>query len=189
MVRTVRVLLVIFAALSLSSCESPTDPDEDETISVDDFVESTTNPDPAIADGPTGKIYRVVLGNNQPDEFREYDWKTSFGVTIRINANVEDDDLELEFPFKLNSATVKVEQAAGGIISPPTGGEIERFESTIVSATSNQIHAVNGAITVNFDVWYDLPNLRREALLTVSLNLQDNDGRTLTKTVKLQVAP
>jgi hypothetical protein len=42
---------------------------------------------------------------------------------------------------------------------------------------------------MTFQVWYDLPNLRREALVTVSLAFQDEDGSVFSETVEVLVAP
>ncbi len=42
---------------------------------------------------------------------------------------------------------------------------------------------------MNFNVWYDLPNLKREALVTLALVMADNDGRTFSKTIDVQIAP
>jgi hypothetical protein len=38
-------------------------------------------------------------------------------------------------------------------------------------------------------VWYDLPNLKREALVTVALVFTDNNGATFSKAVEVSVAP
>ncbi len=90
----------------------------------------------------------------------------------------------------LSSASTKVQQASGGIVNPPTGGDVEHYEY-VSSASSNKISAVGGAITQTFEVWYDLPSLRREALVTLTLNFTDDSSspKTFTKTVNVQVAP
>ncbi len=192
MVRSVRVATVLLAGLaaaSLSGCQK-TD-STDDTLKVDDFVVSTTTPGIATADGPgTGKTYRIVRGNNQPDDILEYDWHTSFSVTTTINNHATDDSVKLSFPVTLSAASAKVQQASGGIVNPPTGGDVEHYEY-VSSASSNKIGAVGGAITQTFEVWYDLPSLRREALVTLTLNFTDDSStpKTFTKTVNVQVAP
>jgi hypothetical protein len=192
MVRRVSMAMLLLAgvaAVSLSGCQK-TD-STDSSLKVDDFVISTTSPSIATADGPgTGKTYRIVRGNNQPDDILEYDWHTTFGLSTTINNHATDDSVKLAFPVTLSSASVKVQQASGGIVNPPTGGDTEHFEY-LSSASGNTIGAVNGTINMNFEVWYDLPSLRKEALITVTLNFTDDSStpKTFTKVVNVQVAP
>ena len=136
---------------------------------------------------PSGKTYRVVRGNNQPDDILEYDWKVSFAVNVRLNSNSTSEDIDLEFPVEITSATVKVQQASGGIVTPPTGGDAEHYESVITSSTTNRISAVNGTATLYFDVWYDLPNLKKEALATITVTFKDDDGSSFSKDVTLKI--
>lgn len=181
------LLITMAGAPFIAACQSPTDPDD--TPSVDDFLETSASPNPAIAGESTdGRTYRVVRGNNQPDEILRYDWKTSFSVTARLNDKADDEDY-LTFPVNLTSATVTVKQASGGIVTPPTGGEVEHSEFVVTRSTSNLFAAINISNTFDFDVWYDLPSLRKEALITVTLTFTDDDGVTFTKTVDVPVAP
>jgi hypothetical protein len=181
------LLITMAGAPFIAACQSPTDPDD--TPSVDDFLETSASPNPAIAGESTdGRTYRVVRGNNQPDEILRYDWKTSFSVTARLNDKADDEDY-LTFPVNLTSATVTVKQASGGIVTPPTGGEVEHSEFVVTRSTSNLFAAINTSNTFDFDVWYDLPSLRKEALITVTLTFTDDDGVTFTKTVDVPVAP
>jgi hypothetical protein len=129
----------------------------------------------------------VVRGNNQPDDILAYDWITRFSVTLTFNSNATSDDVDLTFPVTITAATAKVEQATGGIVTPPTGGDTEHYDSTIVSSTGAKFAAVGATQTVTFDVWYDLPSLRNEALVTVTINLKDDDAVTFSKTVTVQV--
>jgi len=174
-------------AAAVAACQSPTDPDD--VIVVDDFVEASVTPDPANADFSTGRTYRVVRGNNQPDDILEYDWKSNFTVAILVNGTANDEDLDLEFPLDITSATVKVQQASGGIVTPPTGSDVEHSEFTIVQTSGSRFAAANTTNTITFDVWYDLPNLRKEALMTVTVALKDNAGRMFSKVKEVRVAP
>jgi hypothetical protein len=179
--------IAVLAACVTWACQSPTDPNA--TLNVDDFVDVTATPNPAVAEESHGRTYRVVRGNSQPDEILEFDWKTNFTLAVTLNQNAVDNKVDLTFPVELTAATAKVQQASGGIVSPPTGGEVEHYDSVIVQASSNRFPAVGGSNTMTFDVWYDLPSLRREALITVSLAFRDDDGKTFTKNFELQVAP
>ena len=182
MTRAARAVLLLMATLGGGACQSPTDPDA--TL---DVIEATAAPDPAAAVGPTGRTY-VIQRTDRPDEVREYDWKATFTVRVRLTEDAKDKDVTLTLPVRLSSATAKVQQASGGIVTPPTGSEVERYEYVIANATSNQLPAVNSTTELTFDVWYDLPNLRRESLITVSLIFTDEDGRTFTETVEVRVA-
>ena len=180
------VVAFIVAALG-AGCQNPTS--ASDTLKVDDFVIATISPDPPTASSATGKTYRVVRGNNQPDDVLDYDWVTSFTITLTINSNATNKKVDLKFPVSITSASGKVAQASGGIVTPPSGGDVEHYESIIVQSTSNQFSAVNGTVTMTFQVWYDLPSLRREALITESISMKDNNGTTFTKSVDVRVAP
>jgi hypothetical protein len=181
------VLMLLLLPLLVAGCQKPTDPDE--TLDVDDILDLSVTPNPAVASEATdGRTYRVVRGNNQPDDILPFDWFTSFTVTATINANANDDDFDLEFPIDLTSVSVVVKQASGGIVSPPAGGETEHYFN-VFEASTNRYPSVNSAINIKLDVWYDLPSLRKEALVTVNMNFQDSDGNAFSKAYDVRVAP
>ena len=184
MLRTVRGAAVLLGAVGLLACQSPTDPDE-----VTDFIDVTVSPDPAGAVGGTGRTYKVEGNGDDPDEIREYDWKTTFTLTVTLTEDAQAENVELDFPVDINAATVRVQQASGGIITPPTGGETERYDFVIAQATSNRFVGINNPIDMTFEVWYDLPSLRKEALVNVTLSFEDDSGATFTEVVPVRVAP
>ena len=165
------------------ACQSPTDTSSTTTT---DFIVATVAPSPATASGPTGRFYTFVPTNNQPSEQREFDWRTSFTAAVTLNSPGK--DVTVTFPVKITSATIRVQQATGGIITPPTGTDTEHYEFDFTTS-SNSFAAAGSTVNMNFNVWYDLPNLKREALVTLALVMADNDGRTFSKTVDVQVAP
>jgi hypothetical protein len=177
-------MTVLLGALVLWACQSPTDPDD-----VPDLIEATVSPDPAPAAGPTGRFYKVEGDDNTPDESREYDWKATFSIAVRLTEDAASKDVSLDLPLRVTAATVKVQQASGGIVTPPTGGEAERYEFVITQSDSNRFVAVNTTINMTFDVWYDLPNLRKEALVSVTLSFADDSGATFSEIVEATVAP
>ena len=144
----------------------------------------TASPDPAQRPASTGVTYKIVSTDDEPDEIRTYPWKTSFVVNIQETGGLAVD---------ITAVTLKVQQASGGIVITPSGGEVEyyRFNS---SASGNRVSA-NGSASVGFEVWYDLPNKGREALVTVSFGFQevnqgdDNDYDNFTDAVEVKVAP
>jgi len=184
---TVRAMLLVMMVSSVWGCQSPSDPDE--TIDVDEIVDSSVTPNPAIAVTSDGRTYRVVRGNNQPDDILAYDWQTTFTLNVSLNSKATSEDVDLDFPVKLSSATLSVKQASGGIVTPPTGTDVEHFEFVTAQASGNEFGAVGNTISMTFEVWYDLPNLRKEALIAVSLSFADKDGTTFSKTVDVRVAP
>ena len=179
------LVLFLLAAMTGSACQSPSD--TDTSLDVDDFVDAAGSPDPATAEASSGKTYRVVRGNNQPDDILEYDWKVSFAVTVTLNSNSTSDDVDLEFPVKITSATVKVQQASGGIVTPPTGSDSEHYDSIITQSSANTFSGANTSVTLWFDVWYDLPSLRKEALATITVIMQDDDGMSFSKEVTVKI--
>lgn len=182
-----KAVLVLIAVAMTTGCQKPTDPDD--VTNYNDVIDASVSPNPAMADVSRGKTYRVVRGNNQPDEILEYDWQTTFAVTISFNNKATRDNVDVDFPVKLSAAALVVKQASGGIVTPPTGGETEHYESVTLQASGNQFAAVGSSVTMTFQVWYDLPSLRREALVNVNLSFVDDSGTSFTRTVDVQVAP
>lgn len=187
MTRAVRIC-VLAIALSASACQSPTDPDD--VVDYDEVVDASATPEPIVADTATGgRTYRVVRGNNQPDEILPYDWHAVFSTTLTFNNDASDSDVDIDFPVKITATTVSVKQASGGIITPPTGTDTEKSEFVIVSASSNQISGIGSPNTMTFEIWYDLPSLRREAVVIVTFSFTDNDGTVFQKERQITVAP
>jgi hypothetical protein len=183
-----RVAALAAAAVCAAGCQSPTDPSD--RISYDEAVDVASNPNPISADTQTGgRTYRVIRGNNQPDEILAYDWHTVFSANVNLNTNANDDDLDVDWPVKITATTLTVKQAVGGIITPPTGSDSEKFEFVTLSASGNQMSGPNAPINLTFEVWYDLPSLRKEAVVQLAVSFTDNDGTTWAKTVDLTIAP
>lgn len=180
--------MAVAAILTLPGCQNPNDPSD--TVDYSEVLEITVDPDPIAADTATGgKTYRVVRGNNQPDELLPYDWHTVFSSTLVLNDKANNEDLDLDFPLRITGATLTVKQATGGIITPPSGTEKESFEYVPLSATSNQFSGISSPITLAFEVWYDLPSLRKECVVTLTYSFVDNDGTGFSRSVDFRVAP
>ena len=185
--RFVAVPLVLTGALIFGGCQHPTDPDD--VLSFDEAADVVVAPNPIQADTATGgRTYRVVRGNNQPDEILAYDWHATFATTVTLNANANNDDVDVAFPIKLTATTLTVKQASAGIITPPTGTETEKYDF-VFSAGGNQMAAINQPLSSTFEIWYDLPSLRKEAVVTLSYQFVDDDGATFTKTYNVSIAP
>jgi hypothetical protein len=182
------VLVGALTGLSAAACQNPNEPGD--TIDYSEALEITVDPDPIVADGATGgKLYRVVRGNNQPDEMLPYDWHAVFSSTLVLNANANSEDLDLDFPIRITGATLTVKQATGGIITPPSGSETEKFEYVPLAASGNQFAGINSPISLSFEVWYDLPSLRKESVVTLTYAFVDNDGTSFQRIVDFKVAP
>jgi hypothetical protein len=163
--------LSLVVAACLPACSAPTSssPTLDVTL--------TANPDPSTASGPTGVQYKVTNADSTVSLY-EYDYRTSFTVTIKENAGTALD---------ITAIDLKVQQATGGIVITPSGGDqiYYKFNS---SAVTNRINA-NGSAEIGFDAWYDLPNGGKEALVTIGFSFQDDDDNTYSKTFQVKVAP
>jgi hypothetical protein len=185
----IRTIPVVLAALcTLTGCQSPTS--ADDVVPYADTVTVAATPDPIAADASTGgRTYRVVRGNNQPDDILAYDWHAIFSASVQLNGQATDDDLDVDFPVRVTAATLTVKQASGGIITPPTGGDSEKFEFITLSASGNQLTGTDAPINLSFEVWYDLPSLRKEAVVQLAVSFVDDDGTTWAKSVDLRVAP
>jgi hypothetical protein len=181
--RRTRRLLLVLACAALASCQSPSDPNE--TV---DLLDVTVTPDPSAANGPSGRFY-TIEHDEEPDEVREYDWHTTFTITVRLTEDADNENVGLDLPLDVTSATVVVQQASGGIVTPPTGGQTEKYEFVIAQSSSNRFTAIGGTVSMTFDVWYDLPNLRKEALVNVTLGFRDDDTFSFTEVVPVKVGP
>jgi len=165
-------------------CQSPSS--SSSTTSVDDYVAASYSPDPAIATPSKGVTYRVVRGNNQPDDILEYQYTTIFTANVTITSNPS--DVSLTFPVTVTAVTGKVEQASGGIVTPPTGTDVEHYQSVILSSSASSFSNTGVSVQMTFQVWYSLPSGGKECVITESVAMKDKDGKTLTKDVKARVS-
>ena len=171
MKKAVPVLLSFGLVLVSSACDAPT-----TSSSID--LTLTYSPDPAVASGPgTGVTYKVTNADDSVSHY-EYDYRTTFTVHIEETGGKALDITQLN---------ITVQQATGGIVIPPSGGDQIYFKFNSNAAT-NHINA-NGSADVGFDVWYDNPNGNREALITVGLSFEDEDEYSYSQTAKVKVAP
>lgn len=175
MLRKAKGALLLLAALGLSACETPTGGSSANVV-------LTFSPDPAVAVASSGRSYVVQGDDNTPDETRQYDWQTSFTVNL---AETEGSDLEIL------GLTFRVQQATGGIITPPTSGV--EYHDYVPQSSGSRLPG-NGSASVHFDAWYDLPNLGREAVATVTFTFLDEndeddatDDVTFTESVQVRV--
>lgn len=166
----VRGALVALAAVLIGGCDAPT-----ESTSLE--VELTASPDPATAELSSGVTYTVTNSDDTTSTY-EYPWKTSFVLTIRETGGLA---------VAVTAVNLKVQQASGGIVITPSGGEVEHYQFNS-SASGNRVGAL-GTATIGFEVWYALPNKGREALITVGLSFRDDDSRTYSDTAEVKVAP
>lgn len=187
-IRVARAVALPLIAMSALACQNPTS--ADDVVDYDDVVDVAATPDPIIATESTdGRTYRVQR-NEQPDEIRTFDWHAVFTVNIVFNQDALDDDVDLDFPVRLTATSFVVKQAAGGVVTPPpSGADQERYEYAPLSASGNMFSNVNVPINMTFETWYDLPSLRREAVVTATFSFQDDDGKTFQKVEDIRVAP
>jgi hypothetical protein len=189
MMRFVRAAAVSATVLITAACQSPTS--ASSTLNVDDFVDASV-PAQAIATPSTGRTYRVVRGNNQPDDVIPFQYTSTFMITTTINANASDSTVALAFPATITAVAGKVEQASGGIVTPPTNGDVEHYESVLLSSSGSTIAGVGGGVTMVFQIWYSLPNGNKEARVTETISMKDSTTttpKTFAKDVHVNIAP
>jgi hypothetical protein len=169
--RAAPTFLSLVVAACLPACSSPTS--STPTLS----VTLTANPDPATAGGPTGVQYKITNADSTVS-FYEYAYRTSFTVTLQETGGTALD---------ITAIDLKVQQATGGIVITPSGGDqiYYKFNSTAVTSRIN----AKGSADVGFDVWYTLPNQGKEALVTVGFSFKDDKSNTYSTTIAVKVAP
>ncbi len=165
-------IVTCIALLGAAACDAPGN--EDET-GLD--LEFTCDPDPVTATPSQGVTY-VITDSEGNQTTYEYDWEAGFTVHIQDKGGLA---LDIE------AVDLKVQQASGGIVITPSGGEIEHFKYSF-SAAGKHIPA-NGSTSVGFRTWYDLPSGGREALVTVYFHFEDDDGYIYQQEHECQVAP
>jgi hypothetical protein len=168
MLRATKGVTVVAAAVLLSACHSPTD--EASTLDL------TGTPNPAPAQPASGVFYTIRGDSTHPDQTLQYPWVASFTCIAKQTGGVG---------MSITGVAVKVQQATGGIVTPPTTGDVEHYQFTS-HASGNRLEK-NGTASVDFQVWYDLPNKGREALATVTFSLYDDNNFSITKTVSVQM--
>ena len=169
--RAAHAVLLVTLTIVVAACSAPTSSTPTLEVTI------TSNPDPATASGPTGVQYRVTNADATVSLY-EYDYRSSFSITIQ-----ETGGLALD----ITAINLTVQQATGGIVITPSGGDQVYFKFNS-QAPTNHINA-KGSAAVGFDVWYDLPNGGREALVTIGLSFKDGDDNTYSQTAQVKVAP
>jgi hypothetical protein len=166
--------LLLFTAAVSAACQSPSAPN-----SVDDIdIVLTANPAVAAATPSTGVTYVKEKGTDgKADVIDEYDWTSSFTI------NAVNDERTGAVITQVNVAP---HQASGGILIPPSGGEVE-YSKFAVRASGNRLEASGGSVSVGIDVWYDFPIRSKEALVTVSISFKDDDDLTFTKSIDVRI--
>jgi len=190
MMRWTRVWVLSAGILGTIGCQSPTS--ASSSFNVDSFVDTTVSPNPTTAvANADGRTYRVVRGNNQPDDVLPFQFVTSYNVVLTFNANATNSTNNIKFPVTITSATAKIEQASGGIVTTSSSGDVEHYDSVIVSSTNNTISQVGAGVQMAFKVWYSLPSNGKEALITETIALRDSSdsAQTFAKTVQVRVSP
>jgi hypothetical protein len=177
---------IAVGAVLTTGCQRPTA--ASDTTSVDDFVDASAPAAVTAGTSTDGRTYRVAR-NNESDLIVPYQFRTSFPVTLTLNGNAGSTTYDLSFPVTLNAVTVKVNQASGGIVTPPTTGDPERSDFVVTQASGNKFAGANTSVTMNIDVWYTMPSQQKEALITVTFNLTDAALKTFAKTATINVAP
>jgi hypothetical protein len=170
-----RAALAAVALLWLGGCSSP-------TSSTNYFdVSYAVTPEPATTSVSTGVQYKITNADDSVSYY-DYSYRTHFVLTIREDAG---------YPLDVTAINLTFQQATGGIVITPSGGDQIYFKFSSQAAT-NHINA-RGTADIAFDVWYKLPNQGSEGLATVSLAFKytdkDNNDLTYSSTRDVKVGP
>jgi hypothetical protein len=170
-----RATLAAVALLWLGGCSAP-------TSSSDYFdVSYTATPEPTTTSVSTGVQYKITNADDTVSYY-EYQYRTHFVVTVKESAG---------YGLDITAINLTLQQATGGIVVTPSGGDQIYFKFSS-SAATNHVNA-NGTADVGFDVWYTLPNQGSEALATVSFSFQytdkDDNDYTYSSTHNVKVGP
>jgi len=111
-----------------------------------------------------------------PSSDSNYSWSARFTVTLTETAGTA---------ATVKSLAANLQQAAGGIVITPPTGQSEKFRFE-VNAGSNALPA-NGALPLDFQFFYTLPNGGRQALVTVTFNLNDANGAAIQVSATVKV--
>jgi hypothetical protein len=177
MTRFLRAGAALLGVLGWASCSSPTSP---TTLT----ATLTATPNPTTATAAQGVFYTILGDATHADVTKEYPFTTSFLVDIEETGGTA---------LNITAVNLKVQQASGGIVIAPSGGAVEHFQFN--SSASGNLLPAKGHASVGFQVWYDLPNKGKEALVTVSLSFQevtaDSTGvmQTFQSSVAVKVSP
>jgi hypothetical protein len=69
------------------------------------------------------------------------------------------------------------------------GSDSEHSEYVITEASGNKFGGANTSQSMHFDVWYTMPSQQKEALISLSFSMYDNNGRSFTKTATINITP
>ncbi|HVO10243.1 MAG TPA: hypothetical protein VMX54_05755 [Vicinamibacteria bacterium] len=173
--RAARILIPLLGAAWLGGCSSPTSSSPTFSITI------TASPDPAVATASKGVQYKIT---NPDNTVSYYDYQYWVHFTLHIQEN---NGMALD----ITSINLTAQQAAGGIVVTPSGGDQIYFKYNSTALT-NHINA-KGSADVGFDVWYTLPSGGKEALMSVAFGFQytDSSGNvtTYSQTGNAKVAP
>jgi hypothetical protein len=164
------VTLTCLVLLGFAACDAPT---ESKTLDLD----LTCDPNPITAVESHGVTYTITNADDTVSRY-EYPWLASFTINIKEQGGMS---------LQMTSVNVKVEQASGGIVITPSGGDVERYKFNF-SASDNQLPS-HGTMSVGFNTWYQLPNQGREANITASMSFKDEDEYVYSTSKMCRVAP
>jgi len=111
-----------------------------------------------------------------PSSDSGYTWSARFTVTLAETAGTA---------ATVRSLAANLQQAAGGIVITPPTGQSEKFRFE-VNAGTNALGA-NGSLPLDFQFFYTLPNGGRQALVTVTFNLNDANGAAIQVSATVKV--
>jgi len=161
--------MVLVAVLALSACDRPAFIIPTTVASAPlEVVAVPTSLSATPSSGVTYELNGAVL---------EYDWRTSFSVVIRA----PDDQTAVA----VTGLTQVLRQTTADIIVVPPPGLVEHYEFD--AAPHNNRVETGTEMSIDYEVWYTLPNEGREAQIKVGLTFVDDDAVTIVRSVTIPV--
>ncbi len=161
--------MVFVAALALSACDRPAFIMPTTVASAPlEVVAVPTSLSATPSSGVTYELNGAVL---------EYDWRTSFSAVIRA----PDDQTAVA----VVGQTLVLRQTTADIVVVPPPGLVEHYEFD--TAPHNNRVETGTEMSIDYEVWYTLPNEGREARIQVDLTFVDDDAVTIVRSVTIPV--
>ena len=160
-------ILTLGALVALAGCQgSTTEPTPVPTTNLVIAAESAT----VSAQPSSGVTFQA------DSVTQEYAWMTTLNIVLTLPAD--------EPALTITNFIVAVQQTEDGAVVAPPAGEAERFHSEVRTMTTRI--EPGGEVTVQFDVWYLLPNLGRDAIISVALSFGRDDGNLFSGAISVQ---
>jgi hypothetical protein len=143
--RRVSTTAVLVGVLGFLGCSAPTSP---TTLT----ATLTANPNPTTAAASQGVSYTLIGDSTHPDVTKAYPYTTSFVVDIEETGGTA---------LNITAVNLRVQQASGGIVIAPSGGEVEHADEQATCAEGSEMKRIVMSTTSSTPRPVETSSLRR----------------------------